>query len=179
MDYLWVDITEELNENYDTLKDKIWNPELKEYLKQLWDKANELAEKEINSDWRYTDMLIEYDAFCKWSDWLLTQLEEHKQKSYSFWLGSFWTMSGISSATQPSLLSSSSMVSNRDFDDDDDYGYWFEFTAPQYNESYVRQMFGIDNDIPMKVWDEQERMAWSNEDWDYLYVEDWANYMWG
>ena len=110
---------------------------------------------------------------------MLTQLEEHKQKSYSFWLGNFWAASGISSSSQPSLLNSSSMVSNRDFDDE--YGYWYgyEFTAPQYNESYVRQMFGIDNDIPMKVWDEQERMAWSNEDWDYLYVEDWANYMWG
>lgn len=178
LEYLWVDITEELNSNYDTLKDKIWNPELKEYLKQLWDKANELAEKEINSDWKYTDMLIEYDAFCKWSDWLLTQLEEHKQKSYSFGtLGNFWAVSGISSSSQPSLLNSSSMVSNRDFDDDDDYEYWYQFSAPECNESYVRQMLGIDYDVPMKVWDYWERLAWSNEDWDYLYVEDWANRM--
>jgi hypothetical protein len=178
LDYLWVDITEELNSNYDTLKDKIWNPELKEYLKQMRDKANELAEKEINSDWRYTDMLIEYDAFCKWSDWLLTQLEEHKQKSYSFWvLGNFWAVSGASSSTQPSLLNSSSMVSNRDFDDDDEYEYWYQFSAPECNESYVRQMLGIDYDVPMKIWDYWEWLAWSNEDWDYLYVEDWANRM--
>ena len=178
LDYLWVDITEELNDNYDTLKDKIWNPELKEYLKQMRDKANELAEKEINSDWRYTDMLIEYDAFCKWSDWLLTQLEEHKQKAYSFWvLGNFWAVSGASSSTQPSLLNSSSMVSNRDFDDDDEYEYWYQFSAPECNESYVRQMLGIDYDVPMKIWDYWEWLAWSNEDWDYLYVEDWANRM--
>lgn len=172
LDYLGVDITEELNENYNELKEKIGNPELVDYLKQLWEKANELAVNEINKDWKYTDMLIEYDAFCKWSDWLLTQLEEHKkQPVVQTTLGSFGSAS---------LFSQSSFPLNRDFENDYDYGYHlYEFTSPQYDESYVRQMFGIDNNIPMKVGDSNERMAWSNEDWDYLYVEDWATEMWG
>lgn len=171
LDYLWVDISEELNENYNKLKDKIGNPELVEYMKQLWDKANELAVNEINTDWRYTDMLVEYDAFVNWSNNLMTQLEEHRKQPI--------VQTTLNSFGSASLFSQSSYPLNRDLEDDYGYGYHlYEFTSPQYAESYVRQMFGIDKETPMKVGDDWERMAWSNEDWDYIYVEDWATMMW-
>lgn len=165
LDYLWVDISDELNANYDTLKDKVWNPELIDYMKELWNKANELAVNEINESWEYSDTVVEYNKFCEWSDGLLEQLEQNKEKAYTFSTTSQW------------LFSQTTYPLNRSFTDEYDYGL-YEFTSPQYDESYVRMMFGIDTATPMKVGEDGERMAWSNDDWDYIYVEDWAENCW-
>lgn len=166
LEYLWVDITEELNENYNSLKEKIWNPELIEYLKQLQDKARELALAEVNTWWVYSDMLAEYGAFCQWSDNLLTQLEENRKvkNEYSFW--------GMGFAP---LESRTSYPLNRDFDDCEPY----YFTSYSFDEQYIRQTFGIDAKTPMKVWSCWERMAWSNELGEFVYVEEWAEEFWG
>lgn len=168
LDYLWVDITQELNANYNKLRDKIWNPELVEYMKMLWEKAHELAVNEMNKEWKYTDLLIEYEQFCKWSDELLDQLEKHKEKKV-------YTLGKSSS----SLFGDIGFPLNRDFES---YGCGYdyepyEFTSPQYDEGYIRAMFGIDSSIKMKVGKDKERMAWSEEDKDYLYVEDWSDNM--
>lgn len=166
LDYLDLDITEELNANYEKIKDKIWNPQLLDYIKQLENKAHELAVSETNTGGIYTDMLIEYGAFCDWSDNLLTQLEEHRQKPTTFGaLGTFG--SSISSISYP--YDTNAYPTNRNFDDND-----YEFTAPKYSESNIRQMFGIDYAIPMKIGDENEWLAWCEEYKDYLYVEYWA-----
>lgn len=166
LEYLWVDITEELNENYNSLKEKIWNPELIEYLKQLQDKAHELALAEVNTWWVYSDMLAEYGAFCNWSDNLLAQLEENRKvkNEYSFWGMGFTP-----------LESKTSYPLNRDFDDYEPY----YFTSYSFDEHYIRQTFGIDIKTPMKVWSCWERMAWSNELGEFVYVEDWAEEFWG
>lgn len=164
LDYLWIDITEELNENYEWIKDKIWNPELVAYLKQLEDKARELAINEVNIGWVYTDMLVEYSAFCEWSDNLLTQLEENRKTKTTTY--------------QWSLISSTAYPVNRYFDDDEKDIY--EFVASKYSESYVRSMFRIDDTIPMKMWDEWEWLVYSYYYSEYVYVEEWADdyYYW-
>lgn len=164
LDYLWIDITEELNENYEWIKDKIWNPELVAYLKQLEDKARELAINEVNIGWVYTDMLVEYSAFCEWSDNLLTQLEENRKTKITTY--------------QWSLISSTAYPVNRYFDDDEKDIY--EFVASKYSESYVRSMFRIDDTIPMKMWDEWEWLVYSYYYGEYVYVEEWADdyYYW-
>lgn len=165
LEYLWVDIAEELNENYGALREKIWNPELVEYLKQLWDKAHELAVAEVNTWWVYTDMLMEYSAFCEWSDNLLTQLEENKKQKQEY----------SSSIYNPSLFSSTATLSNRDFEDDN-YDI-YEFVGSKYAESYVRHMFRIDNEIPMKMWEHWEWLVYSYYYGEYVYVEEWADEM--
>ena len=164
LDYLWIDITEELNENYEWIKDKIWNPELVAYLKQLEDKARELAINEVNIGWVYTDMLVEYSAFCEWSDNLLTQLEENRKTKTTTY--------------QWSLISSTAYPVNRYFDDDEKDIY--EFVASKYSESYVRNIFRIDDTIPMKMWDEWEWLVYSYYYGEYVYVEEWADdyYYW-
>ena len=169
LEYLWVDITEELNENYNSLKEKIWNPELIEYLKQLQNKARELALAEVNTWWVYTDMLAEYGAFCQWSDNLLTQLEENKKQKQEY----------SSSIYSPSLFSSAATLSNRDFEDDeyDDYDV-YEFVGSKYAESYVRHMFRIDDTIPMKMWENWEWLVYSYYWGEYIYVEEWADNYW-
>lgn len=169
LDYLWIDITEELNTNYEWIKDKIGNPELVEYMKQLGQKAYELAVSEVNTGGVYTDMLCEYGEFCNWSDNLLTQLENHREKEYS-----------IINNTSPSLFSQTSYPLNRDFDDEyEEYGDYY-FTSPDYDELYVRHAFNIDSSIPMKLWKNNEWLVWVG--WttgDYLYVEEWAEEFWG
>lgn len=164
LEYLWVDITEELKENYIKINDKIWNPELLDYLKQQNDLAHQLAVEEINNGWRYSDMLAEYGAFCEWSDNLLTQLEENRKTKISTY--------------QWSLLSSTAYPLNRDFDDDD-YDI-YEFVASKYAESYVRNMFRIASDIPMKMWEQWEWLVYSYYYGEYVYVEEWADdyYYW-
>lgn len=165
LDYLWIDITDELKENYDTIKDKIGNPELIDYLKQLWDVANELAVNDINESGEYTDMLVEYDAFCKWSDNLLSQLEENRKTE--------------STTYQGSLLSSTTYPTNRYFFEEDDENI-YEFVASKYAESYVRNMFRIDSEIPMKMWEQWEWLVYSYYYGEYVYVEEWADdyYYW-
>lgn len=165
IDYLWIDITEELNENYEWIKDKIWNPELLDYLNSLQIKANEMAVEELNNDSKYPDMIVEYWGFCYWSDKLLKQLEENRKQETTLW-----------SVYSPWLLTSTTYPTNRDFEDYDEYYY---FSAPECTEYYVRQTFWIDNSIPMKTGRDNERMAWSRMQWRYLYVEDWAEEFWG
>lgn len=169
LDYLDLDITEELNENYGKLREKAGNPELVEYMKQLEDKANELAVAEVNTGGIYTDMLVEYGAFCEWSDNLLTQLEENRK-----------TYTTFGSITSPSLISSTAYPVNRTFNDDyEDYDYSsLEFTSNKYAESYIRSMFWIPWTQPMKVGENSEWQVWSEEDWDYIYVEEWASMYW-
>lgn len=162
LEYLWIDISKELAENYDKVKDKIWNPELIDYMKQLGNKADELARDEVNKNGEYADILTEYGAFCEWSDNLLTQLEENrKTKTTSY---------------QWSLISSTAYPLNRDFDDDDyDYNNIYEFTGSKYSESYVRQMFRIDSRTPMKMWDHWEWLVYNYYYGEYVYVEERAD----
>lgn len=165
MNYLWIDISKELIENYGAIREKVWNPELLEYLKQLEDQALGLAENEINVGWKYNDMLVEYGAFCNWSDNLLTQLEENKkQKTYTSKIESI--------SSTPGLFSSTAMPSNRDFEDE--YYSDYYFNCYEYDEYYTRQCLWIKEDIPMRTWPSWEWLAWSNESWRFLYVEDWA-----
>ena len=178
LDYLDLDIEEELTENYNTIKDKIWNPELKDYLSTLSARAEDLAEKEVNSDWRYNDMLVEYWEFCLWSDSLLEQLEKHREKTYtsrSSYNSSYNTVPKIENKIQPPVIDEL-----RDFNsyEEDEYYGLFEFTSNKYAEWFVRQMFNIPYNIPMKVWDRSEWEVWCDECWDYIYIEDWADYYW-
>jgi hypothetical protein len=74
-------------------------------------------------------MLVEYGAFCNWSDNLLTQLEENKkQKTYT---------SKIESISNQSLFSTTTTPSNRDFEDE--YFSDYYFNCYEYDEYYVRQ----------------------------------------
>jgi len=176
LDYLDLDIEEELTENYDTIKDKIWNPELKEYLSTLSARAWDLAEWEVNSDWRYNDMLVEYWEFCLWSDSLLDQLEKHREKTYTSRSNySYSTLPKVESKAQPPVIDEL-----RDFNsyEEDEYYGTFEFTSNKYAESFVRQMFNVPYNIPMIVWDRSEWKVWCDECWDYIYIEDWADYYW-
>ena len=164
LDYLGLDITDELNQNYNDLRDKIWNPELLEYFKELNALANQLATTEINGKGEYKDMLIEYGAFCNWSDNLLTQLENNKEKT--------------AYATQKSVIKSETAYPlNRVFEDE--YEEYYYFTSPDFSEIDVRGTMWIDNTIPMRVGKNREWQAWSNYTWRYEYVEDWAELMWG
>lgn len=164
LEYLWVDITEDLVKNYGEINDKIGNPELIDYLKQLTDLSHKLALEEINSGSSYADMLVEYGEFCEWSDNLLSQLEENRKAK-------------VSTPVQGSLISSTAYPTNR-YLEDDDYDYdIYEFTASRYAESYIRHMFRVDSKTPMKMGDNWERLVFSYYLWDYIYVEDWADEM--
>lgn len=154
--YLWLDISTELEKNYKKIKDKIWNPELLEYLKWLEDKAEALAIEEVERSWLYTDVAIEYDVFCEWSEALLTQLKEHREAEEA----------------QRPKIHSSSLYSSRDFEDDIDEYY---YTSPAFDANYIKTTFGICDDTPIKVWSKGEWRVWSSMISDYLYVEDWAN----
>lgn len=165
LDYLWIDITDSLDENYNKIKDKIWNPELLDYLKQLELEADKYAENEINKQWNYVDMLAEYDAFCTWSDELLIQLKGHREKERP--LTCYWWQTYSSSIYTPSLYND-----NRFFEDETEDYY---FVSNAFDENYVRTTFAIDDRVPLKVWKNGERLAWSYVSNDYLYVEDWAD----
>lgn len=165
LDYLDLDITAELEKNYEDLKDKIGNPELVEYMKQLENLANDLAVKEVSKIWNYQDMLVEYWAFCEWSDNLLAQLERNKTKTVAtviekpiMWM---WITSQVG------------LPSNRDFEEPVYY-----FTTPDFDEMEIRYKLGIDSNIPMKVWPNREWQAWSEFCWQFIYVEDRADEMW-
>ena len=159
-EYLWIDITEELKKNYDTIKDKIWNPELLEYLEQLNNLANQLAISEVN-DWNtFQDMLVEYWAFCDWSDGLLSQLEENRKTKFE---------AKSNNIVQGTLISETGYPVNRVFDDDYEL---YEFTADRYSESYIRHMFRVDSTTPVKVGDHSEWLVRDMYDQDYVYVED-------
>lgn len=168
LEYLGLDIEKELNRNFDGLREKIWNPELLDYLKQLRTRAGDLALTDVNSSGVYSDMLVEYGEFCNWSEKLLEQLEENKEKK------TFGTLSSIQS---PSLLSQTASPLNRDFNDndDDDYDYYYryEFISDYYDEYTIRQMFGISHSIPMKVGECGEWCVWDEDEKDYVYVEEW------
>lgn len=161
LEYLWVDITEDLVRNYNELNDKIWNPELLDYLKQLTDLSHKLALEEINNGGEYADMLVEYGAFCEWSDKLLDQLEENRKEK--------------SAVVQGSLVSQTSYPVNRYLEDEYEDYYDYEFTGSKYAESFVRHMFRIDNKIPMKMWDHWEWLVYSYVFQDYVYVEDYED----
>lgn len=161
LEYLWVDITDDLVKNYNEINDKIWNPELLDYLKQLTDLSHNLAVEETNNGGAYADMLAEYSAFCDWSDNLLTQLEENRKTK--------------STVVQGTLVSETTYPTNRVFDDDYDEYDDYEFTASKYAESYVRHMFRINSDIPMKMWDKWEWLVYSYIFQDYVYVEDYED----
>ena len=162
LEYLDIDISEELNENYETVKDRVWNPELLEYLKQLENEANELAVNEVNEWGICNDILIEYEAFCDWSDKLLEQLEKNKQQTITY------------SSYQAPVISWIATPSNRDFEYwyDDMYDYYI--TSYRFSEGYVRDMFWIDGGTPMKVGSRWEWLAWNNECGQFMYVEEWA-----
>lgn len=162
--YLWIDITNELRDNFSSVREKIWNPELLEYLKQLDKQAEDLAENEINVGWRYNDMLVEYDAFCNWSDNLLTQLEENKKKSTY--------VSSIASTTTPTIFSPLDYPSNRDLEDS--YYDTYYFNSFECDEYRTRQSLWIGADVPMITGACWEWLAWSSKSWRYMYVEDWA-----
>lgn len=165
LEYLWVDISEELNENYEKVKDKVWNPELLDYLKQLWEEANRLAVEKVNENWQYSDMLAEYSAFCEWSDNLLTQLEENKKVTKTVY--------------SPPLISSTAYPTNRYLEDEYEYGYEYYYTTWDFDEYYVRQTFWIGDTVPMKAWKNNEWQAWSTVQWKYVYVEERANDYYG
>ena len=160
LEYLWVDITDDLVRNYNELNDKIWNPELLDYLKQLTELSHKLAVEEISHGGEYADLLAEYGAFCEWSDNLLTQLEENRKNK--------------STVVQGSLVSQTSYPENRYLEDDYEW-YDYEFTADKYAESYVRHMFRILGDTPMKLWEKNEWLVWSYVFQDYIYVEDYED----
>ena len=159
-EYLWLDITDDLKKNYDEIKDKIGNPELLDYLKSLSDLSHRLAVEEVNNNGAYSDLLAEYGAFCDWSDNLLTQLEENRKTK-------------TETAVQWTLLSETAYPTNRYFDDYDCY-----FTAPDFDEYYVRSTFWIPQTVPMKVWQNDEWLAWSFQQWQYVYVEERAEEYW-
>lgn len=164
LSYLWIDITDDLKKNYNDLNDKIWNPELLDYLKQLGELSHKLAVEEVSHGGEYSDLLAEYGAFCDWSDNLLTQLEENRKAK--------------STVVQGSLVSQTTYPTNRVFDDDyelyDEYDD-YEFTADKYSESCVRHMFRVLSNTPMKVWEKNEWLVWSYVFQDYVYVEDYED----
>lgn len=166
LEYLGLDITNELIENYDNLKEKIWNPELLEYLKELKKTAKELALTEINSGWKYNDMLVEYWEYCSWSNGLLQQLAEHRKTNII--INNSWLFSSLTSETTYPV--------NRDFEDE--YYSDYYFNSYDFDEYYTRQTLGIGVDVPMKVGVNWEWLAWSNDSWRYMYVEDRANEIW-
>ena len=161
-EYLWLDITDDLKKNYDEIKDKIWNPELLDYLKSLSDLSHRLAVEEVNNNGVYSDLLAEYGAFCDWSDNLLTQLEENRKTK-------------IDTVVQWTLLSETAYPTNRYLEDDDYDNY---FTAPDFDESYVRSTFWIPQTVPMRIWQNNEWLAWSFQQWQYVYVEERAEEYW-
>lgn len=161
-EYLWLDITDDLKKNYDEIKDKIGNPELLDYLKSLSDLSHRLAVEEVNNNGAYSDLLAEYGAFCDWSDNLLTQLEENRKTK-------------TETAVQWTLLSETAYPTNRYLEDDDYDNY---FSVPDFDEYYVRSTFWIPQTVPMKIWQNNEWLAWSFQQWQYIYVEDWAEEYW-
>ena len=123
-------------------------------------------------------MTEEYWEFCLWSDSLLEQLEKHREKTYtsrSSYNSSYNTVPKIENKIQPPVIDEL-----RDFNsyEEDEYYGLFEFTSNKYAEWFVRQMFNIPYNIPMKVWDRSEWEVWCDECWDYIYIEDWADYYW-
>lgn len=169
LDYLWIDITDSLVANYETIKGKV-NVDLSEFIKQIESEALEIAKSTLEYMWD-SNVLNEYSEYCDWSDNLLSQLEQHREKSYSY-SGSLYSTTKDNTYTRPSI-ESYAKDNLRNFDYDDDI---YEFKSPQYAEWYVRTMFNL-GDLPMKVWDKWEREVWVDDLWEYLYVEDYENYM--
>ena len=160
-DYLWIDITEDLKKNYNELNDKIWNPELLDYLHQLNELAHQLALSEVNNGWAYWDMLAEYGAFCDWSEDLLTQLEENRK-------------SKVECKERNTFTSQTTYPINRYLEDD----YSIYEITDKYSESQVRQMFWLDYTIPLKLWDSREWLIRDDYVWEYVYIEDRAEEYW-
>ena len=79
--YLWIDILEELNENYnDKVSLKLPNPQVVELMKELETKCEELAEEETPQE-EEQEMPQEIAEWKAWSDLLCDQLEKAKVKS--------------------------------------------------------------------------------------------------
>ena len=166
LEYVGIDISNDLVQNYETIKDKV-ELDLSNFLLDLKKQAYDNAYGTVIDSGEFD--LNEYDEYCTWSDNLLSQLGEHREKSYSY--------SGSLYSTTKDSIDSYAKDDLRNFETYNDYYYDdYEFTSPKYSESVVRQMFCIPSMVPMKTGIQWEREVWVEELWEYLYVENYENY---
>lgn len=144
LDYLWLDIKDKLDENYqEVVMKKMPNPQVETILRACENEAKAEAEEKLKTNKELMDGMAEYSAWSSWSGNLKTQLEDHKKikpKVYSWWDDYRKAMEVKSEFSQ----------SNRFFDDldpsfdDDNDGRGFRFNTKRYPTSeQLRAQLGL------------------------------------
>lgn len=181
LDYLGMDIKEELDENYQKeVIIKMPNPQVEAILKTCETEAKKEAEEKMKEDEVLMDAMAEYSEWYDWDKKLKDQLEEHKKikaKVYSWW----------DDYTKSFEYKRWHNQSNRFFEDDDDTqndGRWQRYTTARYSTSAeVRAQLWLRPEISVitqnwawKVFSKtQNRYVWADE---FDEEEDWESCVW-
>lgn len=183
LDYLWLDIKKELDENYqEVVMKKMPNPQVEAILKSCENEAKAEAEEKLKEDKELMDGMAEYSAWTQWSNDLKTQLEEHKKvkaKTYSWW-DDYQKALG-----QDKVFSQSNrFFDDLDYTDDDNDGRGFWFTTKRYPTSeQLRAQLGLRPEVSIiqvnwnwKVYSKsQNRYVFADE---FDEEEDWESCFW-
>lgn len=103
LDYLGIDITEELLANYKEVAKKIPNPQVEEAFAKLENEAREEALQEVPQE-EIQPLLQQIEDFREWSTMLIEQLKEHRVATSSFErVYTWWTQSLPTKARQKPL----------------------------------------------------------------------------
>ena len=158
LDYLWIDITEELEENYKEVQKKMPNKKLAEFYDGLYKEAYKTAEEAIwNTPATISDEALEWK---EWSDALIKQLDDHK-KVEAYWY--YWYKrekkdNKTVKTTQEPLIKSS-----YNYDYDDTYynvndGWFFYNTYNYPTKEILKEKLGI----PASIW------VYPDKDWTWI-----------
>lgn len=89
LDYLWLDIKDVLDKNYqEVVMQKMPNPQVEAILKTCENEAKAEAEEKMKENKEIMEWMEQYMNWVKWSTNLKNQLEEHKKikaKVYNWW----------------------------------------------------------------------------------------------
>lgn len=180
LDYLWLDIKDKLDENYqEVVMKKMPNPQVEGILKVCENEAKVEAEEALKENKELMDGMAEYSAWDEWNTNLKTQLEEHKKvkaKVYSWW-DDYRKAMECQSKYSPE---------NRFFDDDDDEndGRWWWYSTKRYPTSeQVRAQLWLRPEVSIiqvnwnwKVYSKsQNRYIYADE---FDENEDWESCFW-
>lgn len=151
--YLWIDISEELEENYKEVQKKMPNKKLEEYYSSLYKEACDKAEEII-----WEEPAVISDEALQWKEWsdeLVEQLKNNKvAKTYWFQ----WQKDSKTTSTQTSLFPSASKYDYTydEYTIDDNWYFYNVWNYP--TKEILKEKLGI----PPKIW------LYDNKDWTWI-----------
>lgn len=171
LDYLWVDISKELKENYDeVVVRKMPNPQVETILKTCSNEAKEEAEEKMKEKKEIMEWMKEYVDWYKWSGDLESQLEDHIVKYSAPKYNGRWEYN--------KKLQQDNRFFWYDYDDDDELmeddrlDSDFFFTSVRYPTSMsLRTEMGLRSDVSVLL-ENGKWKVYSKTQWKYVWADD-------